>query len=321
MRSFLTCIPMVCVTMWGCAETGGRDATPSGDQAGPSAETPSSTAAPKPVTADTSKPVSSAQTAAPGLPGDLAAVMAGGKLAAGPFAFPKGKQTIVVDGGSDRFTVAWQAGATPGTMDLPAPPTKVVLRDVNGDGTPELVVFKKTAPTGDDTTVWIFGTDKTGDVNRMWKLELMLTGVTDEASFDAELAKKGTLGAVTGVPLPRVIVRLENATPPELRALVGPGGVKVCNRLAEKKTCKTVATASIDAKKVLEIAHIGGPFAELGDDTPDGLGAPTCQADEKIKTRWNCFASIGGPKGGQWVFDVTPSGTRLVEVWSWAENS
>ncbi len=208
------------------------------------------------------RPVSSA---ANGPPTDLVSAGAGAPPLVGPLAFPPHGTSIVFP---TKLAYEEKAGA-PVVVDLPFSAQGAALRDVNGDGSPELVVFKKReaspAPTDDPTTVWVFGKDPTGNVEIMTRLDSVLIGVTDEASLDDALAKQKTLGPVDSTVLPRVIVRLENATPAEMRGLIGKAGLRVCDRLAEKKTCKPVAVHDkIDAKMVERIAHAGGKFAEFG---------------------------------------------------------
>ncbi len=44
-------------------------------------------------------------------------------------------------------------------------------------------------------------------------------------------------------------------------------------------------------------------------------------ADDENPKRILCFATNGGPSGGEWIFDVSGASPKLLEAWSWAETS
>lgn len=274
------------------------------------------------------KPSASPSSAKAVLPPELDALAPGAKLQAGPFAWPPGGSSAVVANDTESKLI-WKTASAKGEVRLPRAAANGVVKDVHEGGAPELVLFA--APGGpalewfeDPTMTWIVGVDsKAKKPLRMWRLELEVLGATDEPSLDKELAVTG-LGPTTA-PLPRQVVRLAKATPAEFQELVGKQGVKSCHRQAEKRTCTPVAQESLDAKKVKELVDKAGVTGDYETD-PDGepfgnLQPPHCQVDEKDPKRVDCTASLGGPAGGQWVFEKTDTGYRLAEIASWAEDS
>ena len=267
----------------------------------------------------------SAASRGPTLPPELVKLAGKDKLVAGPFAWPPGGTSAVVLGEDARLI--WHDASGEGDDRLPRHATRAEVKDVDKDGAAELVVVADGAPTSptDPYGVWVYGMNpKTKKATRMPVIELRALGATDAASVERELALPG-LGPLTAPPA-RLIARLPLATPDELKALVGPTGVKTCTRLAEKKNCTPVAQKQIDAAKVRVIAKIGGtisPWEIDGLDPSDALEAPSCSDDEKNPKLVRCGASVGGPAGGEWVFEKTGNGAglRLAEVWSWAETS
>jgi hypothetical protein len=172
---------------------------------------------------------------------------------------------------------------------------------------------------------WLVGIEPTSKKPaRMWLLEAKLMGAKDEASLDREIATIGTFDKLNDASPIRLIARLSDAKPAELQSLVGSKGLKLCKRQGEKKTCASIAQKSIDAKKAKQIVDRAGVIASYARDDSDldeGLQVPSCSAEEKNPKRIDCVASIRGPAGGAWIFERTDAGLRLVEVWSWAEDS
>lgn len=203
-------------------------------------------------------------------------------------------------------------------------PTSAIAKDVDGDGVAELVVFlapivRPFEPFEDKSTTWIFGVRPAdGHVARMSALEYQTTGATDERTFDAELAALGRLGPTTNVPVERVVTRLAWATPDEIRALVPAKGVQLCHRQAMKRSCSTVARAAIDAATAKKLVEKPGVFSKYVSDDMKDLQRPACE--EKAK-RITCSSSVGGPEGGQWVFERRGADLELVEIGSWAEDT
>jgi hypothetical protein len=287
----------------------------------PATETTVSTT---PVTsASTSASTSAATPAtAPKLSPELAKLAGGAPLVAGPFAWPKGGSSALVGGSPPKLV--WHDANGEGSRELPRRGTKAFEKDVDKDGTTELVVVADGAPSDSDpSSLFVFGVaPTTKKPTRMPLVELQTLGANDEASLDRELAVK-TLGALTAPPL-RLIARLPLATPDELKALVGAAGVKSCTRMGAKKNCTPVATAKIDAAKVAALVKLGGtlePFDPEDGDITQNLQGLSCAADDKNPKLVTCTASIGGPAGGQWTFEKTATGVRLAEVWSWGETS
>jgi hypothetical protein len=290
-------------------------------------------ATPDPTTTAAQQPDVVAHAAQPpeGVPADLAALEPKAKLQAGPFAWPAGGTSAVVSTDTDQVKLLWKVGAQTGSSYLPREVTRGVLHDVTKDGQPELVLFAKPLPKPpewfeDQTSAWIVGLGPDKKPARMWRLELEVLGATDEASLDREGATLVSFGATATTPLVRTIARLPLATPAELQALVGPQGVKLCERQAEKRKCTSATQKSIDAKRAKQIVDRAGLIGEFapGDDADppvEVLQPPACEVDEKNPKRVICTATIGGPAGGSWIFEKTQTGMRLAEVWAWAEDS
>ncbi len=287
--------------------------------------TATSSAAPPAASASTAPIASASAAPRPSLPPELVKLAGKDALVAGPFSWPTGGTSAVVAGESVRLI--WHGAASEGDDELPRRATRAEVKDVDGDGADELVIVPEGAPTGatDPYAVWVYGVNpKTKNATRKPVVELRALGATDAASVVRELATPG-LGPLA-VPPARLVARLPLATAAELAALVGPAGVKTCTRLAEKKNCTLVAQKQIDAAKVRAIVKLGGTIAAWQIDglTPsDELEAPHCSDDEKNPKLVRCYASVGGPAGGEWIFEKTGNGggLRLAEVWSWAETS
>jgi hypothetical protein len=274
--------------------------------------------------AEPSTPADAARAAT--LPAELAEIVPKSTLQLGPFAWPKGgTSAIVTTNDSDRSTLVWKIGGASGQINMPRGSARTVLRDLTKDGEPELVVFSKPPATplewfDDQTMTWIVGVAPNKQPARMWRLEAQVLGATDDASLDRELAAT-SLGASTDSSPVKLIARLPLATPAELQALVGTSGLKLCHR-GKKRKCSPLAQKKIDVKAAAKIVALGGEIATYGldDQEAESLQVPACEVDEKSPTRLNCIASVGGPAGGEWVFDKTASGLRLAEVGSWAEE-
>ena len=242
----------------------------------------------------------------------------------GPFVWPPKGTSVFV--GQLSVAFLWKTDVAEDREPLPTDrtPTRAITKDVDGDGVPELVVFlaplaRPSESFEDKSTLWIFGVhSRDGRVARMSALEYQILGATDERTLDAELASLGKLGPTANVPIERVIARLPWATADELRALVPAKGVLSCHRQAMKRSCSTIARAAIDAKTAKRIVDKPGAFAKYLNEDLNGLQRPAC--DEKGK-RITCSASVGGPEGGQWIFERAGADLQLVEIGSWAEDT
>ena len=291
----------------------------------PSPGSAAGSASPKPPPAAAGKPSS--------LPPELAPHAGPGAVQAGPFPWPKGGTSAIVDDATEGLArVIWHSAAGSGEDPLPRSAATVRVMDVTKDGEAELVIFAKPTATKpesfeDPTMTWIVGVDpKSKKPQRMWRLENQVLGATDDASLTRELQTIGRFDLAAGSSPIRIIARLPDATPAELQALVGKAGLKLCHRQAEKKKCKTITQKAIDAKLAKKIVESGGVIGAYEPDpsateSPEVLQPPSCAPDEKNPQWVTCSASIGGPAGGQWVFEKTSGGLRLAEVWSWAEDS
>jgi hypothetical protein len=246
----------------------------------------------------------------------------------GPFTWPpKGTSAFV---GQLSIAFVWKGDGTEDRDTLPTDrtPSRVITKDVDGDGVPELIAF--VAPIArplesfeDRSTVWIFGVRPADRrVCRMPALEYQVLGANDERSLDAELAALGKLGPTKGVPVERIVTRLPWAAPDELRALVPSQGVRSCHRQAMRRSCNTIARAAIDAKSAKRILDKPGSFAKYATYEPVGLQRPGCEEKTtKNVTTITCSSTNNEPSGGQWIFERHGSDLELVEIGSWAEDS
>lgn len=290
------------------------------------AATPAPATPTAPTPTDDNQPTRPTSKLAP----ELAALRPNAALQAGPFEWPKGGTSAIV-GDDTETALVWKSAAGADALTLPRGAARVIVRDIDGDGAPELVIFAK-PPTKqlewfeDPSQTWIVTVGpKAHKPVRMWLTEYRVLGANDEASLDRELAAAKTFGATKDTPLVKLIVKLPVATTDELKALVGPKGLKLCHRQGAKRTCKPVAQKAIDAKRAAEIAGYGGAFGAFAssdeDDSATLLQQPACNDQDKPAKVMRCGASVGGPLGGEWVFEKTASGWRLSEVGQWAEDS
>lgn len=247
------------------------------------------------------------------------------RLLLGPFAWPPKGTSLFAGQLSVAFVWKSEAAEQSEMMPTDHTPVRAIIEDVDGDGTTELVTFlapRRESPADyeDHATVWIFG-ERANDhrVSRMRALEYQIIGATDEKSLHTELAARNALGPTAGVPIERIIARLELATPDELRALLPAAGVRVCHRQARRRSCTTTSRAAITARKILETT---GGFAQYEADGFVGLQVPACDTKSSGGTTTiTCLASIGGPSGAQWVFERKGTTLELVEIGTWAEDS
>lgn len=225
--------------------------------------------------------------------------------------------------GTAELRFVWHDAGGEGDFALPTAIRRTFMKDVDHDGHDELVLVASPPTEGTAYGLYVIGVEpKAKRPARMTTIELRVLGANDEASLERELAL-ATLGPPVGPP-ERLIARLPLATPDELRALVGPAGLKTCNRLAEKIRCTTIAQKQIDGAKVRVIVGHTLPlnaFEPAGVEPRETLDAPSCTPSEKDPKLLGCDASVGGPEGGQWYFEKTASSLRLAEVWQWAETS
>jgi hypothetical protein len=268
-----------------------------------------------------SKPVPTEKPVAT-LPADLAAFAPKATLQLGPFAWPKGGTSAIALNDVDMPIFVWKLGADGGQLYLPRKSAATAVRDVTGDGEPELVVFsaqpaKPLEWFDDHTMTWIIGVAPNKQPSRMWQLEGQVLGAKDEASLDRELAVT-TFGASSDSSPVKLIARIPLATPAELQALVGAPGLKLCTQ-GKKRKCSTLPQKKIDAKGVSKILKESGVIAKYGleDSEAEALQLPACELEGALI---RCSASYGGPYGKAWLFEKVPTGLRLVEVGSWAEE-
>jgi hypothetical protein len=242
----------------------------------------------------------------------------------GPFAWPPKGTSAFVGQLSSAFIWKSDLAEDRDVMPTDRTPVRAVMKDVDFDLEPELVVFlaplaRPLEPFEDPSTMWIFGVrPRDHRVSRMSALEYQVMGASDERTLDSELSTLGILGPIANVPIERIVTRLRWATADELRALAPAKGIQECHRQATKRTCTTVARAAIDAKTTKRLVAKPGAFATYVADEMTALQRPACEETGKKIT---CSASVGGPEGGQWIFERRGADLELVEIGSWAEDS
>jgi hypothetical protein len=280
--------------------------------------------------APTPKPVG------PRLPARLAEAMHEGTVVhSGPFAWPKGGASVVVDehdGWLRRWSfLVWSRGSDSGVIPLPREAGKVVIRDVAGDRDPELVIFAKqpSEPSKpfsafflwqpEEAMAWIVGIGWPNKPMRKPLREMQLLGATDEASLDRELATTTLALTPESSPL-KLIARLPLATSSEIRALVGPKGLRLCASDPDgdpdgpPRKCRTVARDKLDTKLVAEpevrAAIVGFPEPRGPADEPTG-----CGADGATGAHITCLTFTSSScEGGRWRFERIHGMLRLVEI-------
>ena len=269
------------------------------------------------------------------LPPELAKLAKGGKLQAGPFSWPvNGTSAVVTDPTiTGQARLVWHGPGGDGELHLPLEAAGGVVKDLTKDGTPELAIFAKPPqPTPDRVLdramVWLIGVDPTSNKPaRMWLLESQVLGATDDASLGRELDTVSTFVAGKGVSPVKMIARLPDASPAELKELVGKQGVILCARAAMLKTCTTIAQSAIDAKTAKKIVAAGGvigtfePTPDPNGDLPKMLQPPECWPDAENPDRLDCVAKAGAQVRSEWIFERTERGLRLAEVWTWGDDS
>jgi hypothetical protein len=318
-----------------------------GTSASPALSTPSAAIAPSgDVPVPIARPATSAREAAT-LTEELKRHSSGTPLLqAGPFDWPeRGSSALVFDQygdreGSDRYQLLWAApgegggevDALGGSLQLLTPlaarrvAARGVARDVDGDGEPELVVF--TGPPAQNQelpTTWIFKVlhdpaRNNRGVVEMHRLEYQVLGATDEASLDRELATQGLGVRADSSPL-RLLARMPQATAAEVQVLVGPAGVRLCRRKDSARKCTSVSQKAVDASQVAEMVALGGvidAFAAGPELVPQAKGLMPPQPCEKAAgspARLDCRLTDGETTRAEWIFEATPAGPRLAEVW------
>lgn len=251
-------------------------------------------------------------------------------LLLGPFAWPPGGTSKLVRVASDESQLVYSARGKTDQLSIPRIGSELhvtshVVRDVDGDGTSELVVFLDPATTSAPDlsvfrakyTLLAFGLDAQGTPRRLPLLEYRLIGVTDERSLETEISRLRRPGPIDGVAQERVLVRLSLATPDEVRRVVGPRGIDLCEHIeGHSKHCIHRAPEAIDAALARSIVGCAGPFDPYFTDDPALLELPICYEDGEAKGRILCSANAHSQEGGTWTFAKLRDGFRLIEVTS-----
>lgn len=209
----------------------------------------------------------------------------------------------------------------------------MTLRDLTGDGAPEVVVFvTREQPVESYVAMQdftrVFGISSMGPwmARPMTRIELQLLGVRDEAGLNAAAPTLGHYEAPTaGMSPGRLLARLPYANAAELRAVIAPAGLRLCNDTPvnggpRRKRCTMFPRARLtDAFLTTRVHQALGSFEDFeGDDAATQLVAPSCQRNGDTL---RCTASVGGPAGNDWTFTGDGETLRLVELSAWAEDS
>ena len=239
-------------------------------------------------------------------------------------------------------TLVWHLDGQSGAIEFPREAIDVVTRDVNGDGTPELVVFSRPIrpyPIDEDAIrAWIIGVAPGRMPARMVRLELAVLGAFDSSSLDRELANVSEFGAIYSptmfsarhaTPFERLVVRLNRAHADDIRQLVGPSGLLFCDRWTHKRTCSLIERDEIDEAVAHKIATHGGSFAEYAtspkERSPADLTPPVCTSHSENAPLITCSANEGDARGATWTFvrskEKIGERIQLVEIERWSEDT
>lgn len=273
----------------------------------------------------------------------LRSLIASEKLLAGPAAWTFGDVSSAFAVGAaelfwaDRDTDGkWALGrsATIPFEKLTGPP---VLRDITGDGKPELAIFVTGAPADLGrivSTVRIFGALPSAGARfvptEMRQAEFALVGVSSESQLDLALPKINAFEPPSDeTPTARLIARLPYATPAELRTVISPRGLRVCTAArssAGERKCTRYAQAALSDRVLAEVVRpaLGEMIRYEGsaDRELAGVGSVVvsgCTDDHGIESCEGCTA-IGlfcAPTGVTWSFEGKGRDRRLVELAAW----
>ncbi len=196
--------------------------------------------------------------------------------------------------------------------------TATAWLDVDGDDSPELVVWAEGDPS-------VYGQRK-GRVASLRRIEELLRGATTVAAVTARRPfLRGYVAPAAGVSARDVLLSLRFATDDQVRALVGPGGVSFCtirvgNAKPHKNVCRTVLPAKLTRKDLDEELrgrnaiedYEGEPYEVPGVQGGGwGVNAPTCKATSVGAA---CTANMGGPGNWDWDFTGVGAALRLVKI-------
>jgi len=242
----------------------------------------------------------------------------------GPFAWPPGatSKMVCVSGQECSLVSTTRRGTDEiaiSRIGEPLHPEGHVVRDLDGDGAPELVIFLSSAPeptfSGEKQTLLAFGLDRGGAPRRLPLLEYRLIGVADPNALGRELTRLHQLGPIDGVALERLVVRLPLASPDELRSLIAPAGIDLCEQTEiTPRKCIHRRREAVDLALAQSIAGCAGKFDPFFTQDPKLLELPVC--NEASGNTIACTANAHSQEGGTWKFHNVHGVWRLEEVMS-----
>lgn len=185
--------------------------------------------------------------------------------------------------------------------------------DLDGDGVEEWVLWSGAKLT-------VLGSRR-GQIVELDRLRWMLEGAKDEAAVRARTGRlRGYVAPAEGVTARDVLLSLQLATDDEVRALVDPKGVTVCdvrtgNAHPHSRVCHTLRGAAWTPTKIFDellrvrafADHAGQEFRLRDHD--DGSWAPEppqCTTNGDVTS---CSANMGGP--GEYVWEFRGKGASL----------
>jgi len=229
-------------------------------------------------------------------------------------------------------------------MSLGGKPTRLAAIDLDADGVNDLVVWlavpaSEAGPAHQDV-VTLRGSSEPRAAYGRNRLALLLkdtNGPDDVRPLVPHLREY--LPSESAGSTESLVVRIDLATDAQLRALIAPSGISICesaegNARPHHHTCKRFAGPRITKSVLDSIVATTGYFTDW-DDPPEPPQRPeragqtvlpngvVCKpaGTGKRGARTICTAQLGGPAYSVWIFEGLGAERRLVEVDSVAYES
>lgn len=195
--------------------------------------------------------------------------------------------------------------------------TRLATRDVDGDGTPDLVVWidpAKSPPQESPRSTYLFRLTEEGFTPLPWT-QAAVGVVRDDDELARALAEVRTLPTPDdNVATAVLVLRMRFATVETLRTIVGPAGLDVCeeksgNALPHGKRCKHYPSTKITAAVLAEVLDASTP--EDPKSEPDYRAVRRCAP---VGVGEFCQQDTGGPQNVEFRFTGKGARRRLVEV-------
>ena len=207
----------------------------------------------------------------------------------------------------------------------------LLVRDVDRDGHDDLVVLLRRerfvgegVPLGAYAQVFALDLAFGRALSGLLRAELLLLGVRDAAALDAALPHLTRYEPpADGVAPARLVARLEYATPDELRRVVAPSGLRLCDDAVVRgrpvPRCATHAAGRLtDAMITDRIRRRYLGFAELEHTDFRGLGWPTCR---RVAAGVECSATDSAQvAGASWLLVGEGAAMRVAAMSAFVER-